>query len=86
VKTSLAQLLGNSLGLEAVRRAYGGVSTLLLTSCQSPPPDFYLRVAERGLGMLQALAGAGPHGAAWAAATAAAAKPLVIPLGTDDLR
>lgn len=86
VKVSLAQLLGNSLGLEAVRQAYRGLSTPLTTSCLQPPPDFYLRVAERGLGMLQALAGAGPYGAEWAAAAAAAAQPLITPLGTDDLR
>jgi len=86
VKVSLAQLLGNSLGLEAMRQAYRGLSTPLTTSCQHTPPDFYLRVAERGLGMIQALAGARPHGAEWAAAAAAAAQPLITPLGTDDIR
>jgi len=52
VKAELAQLLGNSLGLETVRRVYRGLPRATFEDAP-PPPDFYLRVAERSLAMLQ---------------------------------
>lgn len=84
VKANLAHLLGNNLPLETVRHCY---SDLPAAKCPDVPPDFYLRVSERALGFLLALAKCGGQGAEWAASAAASVKSLLVsPLGTDDLR